>query len=105
MNQQPNTAVWLDADDLYPVEYLAEVSGLSIDEIDDLVSIGVLAPSAAAVPPLVFRLCHVQIVKKARRLRDDFQLDQHGVALALTLIRHIDELQTEVAALRAALGR
>lgn len=100
MNQQANTAVWLDGDDLYPVEYLAEVSGLSIEEIDDLVSIGVLAPSVAAVPPRVFRLCHVLIVKKARRLRDDFQLDHHGVALALTLIRRIDELQAEVAALR-----
>lgn len=105
MNQQANEAVWLDGDDLYPVEYLAEVSGLSIEEIDDLVTVGLIEPSVTAVQPRVFRLCHVLIVKKARRLRDDFQLDHHGVALALTLIRRIDELQAEVAALRAGLGR
>lgn len=105
MNRQPNETDWLDSEALYPVDYLAEISGLSIEEIDDLVSIGLLVPSTGGEAPQLFRLSHILIVKKARRLRDDFQLDQHGVALALTLIRRIDELQAEVAALRAGMSR
>ncbi|MFZ2269229.1 MAG: chaperone modulator CbpM [Azonexus sp.] len=105
MNEQQNAANWLDIDPLYPLETLAEISGLSIEEIDDLVSIGLIVPSATPAERPVFQLCHVLTVKKARRLRDDFQLDQHGVALALTLIRRIDELQTELATLRAGLRR
>ncbi|MBS1157814.1 MAG: hypothetical protein H6R15_233 [Proteobacteria bacterium] len=105
MNEQQSETNWLDSDNLYPLEYLAEISGLSIEEIDDLVSIGLIAPSAATAERPVFQLCHVLTVKKARRLRDDFQLNHHGVALALTLIRRIDELQAELTALRAGLGR
>lgn len=105
MNAQETPAEWLDGDTLYPVDYLVEVSGLSIEEIDDLVSIGLIEPSASDQQARGFRLCHVLTVKKARRLRDDFQLDHHGVALALTLIRRIDELQTEIATLRSGLRR
>lgn len=86
------------------IEYLAEVSGLSTDEIEDLVSIGLIAPAYDAVRPPAFGLCCVLTVKTARRLRDDFQLDRHGVALALTLVQQIRELRAELKALQARLG-
>jgi len=86
------------------IEYLAEVSGLSTDEIEDLVSIGLIAPADDAVRPPAFALCCVLTVKTARRLRDDFQLDRHGVALALTLVQQIRELRAELKALQARLG-
>lgn len=86
------------------IEYFAEVSGLSTDEIEDLVSIGLIAPADDAVRPPAFALCCVLTVKTARRLRDDFQLDRHGVALALTLVQQIRELRAELKALQARLG-
>lgn len=86
------------------IEYLAEVSGLSTDEIEDLVTIGLIPPADEAVQPPAFALCCVLTVKTARRLRDDFQLDRHGVALALTLVQRIRELQAELKALQARLG-
>ena len=41
---------------------------------------------------------HVVTVRTARRLRDDFELDRNGVALALTLLRRIAQLEAEVRA-------
>ena len=38
-----------------------------------------------------------------RRLRDAFELDRHGVALAMTLMRRIEELEMELTAVRARL--
>jgi len=38
--------------------------------------------------------------RMAARLRRDFELDLQGVALALTLLRRIDELQSELSRLR-----
>jgi chaperone modulatory protein CbpM len=105
MNRQLDESSRQDGGEPYPLEYLAEVSGLSIEEIEDLVAIGVITPSATPAQPRIFRLCHVLTVKKARRLRDDFQLDYHGVALALTLLRHIDELRAEVRVLRGGRDR
>lgn len=101
MNRQLTESIWLNARDVCRIEHLAEVSGLSLAEIDDLVEIGVIAPTDGTVEPPVFSLCHVLTVKRARRLRDDFQLDHHGVALALTLLRRIGELQAELDALHA----
>lgn len=46
------------------IEYLAEVSGLSTDEIEDLVSIGLIAPADDAVRPPAFALCCVLTVKE-----------------------------------------
>lgn len=101
MNRQLIESTWLNDTAICRIEHLAEASGLSVEEIDDLVDIGVITPIEAAEPPRLFRLCQILTVKRARRLRDDFQLDHHGVALALTLIRRIGELQAEVDALRA----
>lgn len=99
MNRQLSEAVWLN-DAVCDIEHLAEVSGLSIGEVSDLVDIGVIVPSGRPAGTVVFQLCQVLTVKRARRLRDDFQLDHHGVALALTLIRRIGELQAELDVLR-----
>ncbi|UCV16910.1 chaperone modulator CbpM [Quatrionicoccus australiensis] len=100
MSRQLSEAVWLNDTAVCDIEHLAEVSGLSIGEVNDLVDIGVIVPSGRPAGTLVFQLCQVLTVKRARRLRDDFQLDHHGVALALTLIRRIGELQAELDVLR-----
>lgn len=39
----------------------------------------------------------------ARRLRDDFELDRAGLALALRLMQRIDALEQEIVRLRARL--
>lgn len=102
MKLQVTDCIWLHGTEVCQIEHLAEVSGLAIDEIEDLIEIGVISPVERNAQPVSFRLQHVLTVKTARRLRDDFQLDRHGVALALTLLQRIEELEAELNALRAA---
>ena len=82
-------------------EVTIEVSGLSSEEFDVLVEIGVIVPISDNDQTKAFQLHHVVTANTARKLRDDFELDLHGMALAMTLMRRIDELQEELNAARA----
>lgn len=104
MNLRTSDATWLNDTGVCRIEHLIEVSGLSLDEIEDLIHTGVIAPTDASASTYFFELRYVLTVKTARRLRDDFQLDANGVALALTLLRRIDALEQEVDTLQARLG-
>lgn len=75
---------------------LLEHSGLTSIELRGLIDNGVILPIDEAVSPPLFRLPALVLARKARRLRDDFELDLHGLVLALTLIRRIDQLQQEL---------
>jgi chaperone modulatory protein CbpM len=103
--------VWLNDREVCSAAYLAEASGLSGEEIDELVAMGVLVPVNAAadvaeapVQSMSFHLHCVVTVKAARRLRDDFELDRNGMVLALTLLQRIDALQDELGELRARIA-
>jgi chaperone modulatory protein CbpM len=88
--------IWLGEGEVCTIEHLAEVSGLSLDEVEDLVVTGVIWPAEAATLPRCFHLLHVMTVRQARRLRDDFELDSNGVALAMTLLRRISVLERKL---------
>lgn len=105
MSTPLSDSIWLNDADLCPLEHLAEVSGLSIEEIEDLIDTDVIKPTDTGAPMRMFQLRYVVTVKTARRLRDDFELDRQGVALALALLRRIDELEEEIRATKARLGR
>lgn len=104
MTVQRIESIWLNDIELCRIDHLAEVSGLSVDEIEDLVETGVIVPANPTAKPQYFQLRYVVTVNTARRLRDDFQLDRHGLALALRLLRRIEELETELAAAYAKQG-
>lgn len=91
---------WLDGSAACTLERLAELSGLSVAEIRELTEIGVLVPDQEAASPS-YRLDYVMTVRSARRLRDDFELDNRGMALAMALLHRIGELEAAVAALEA----
>lgn len=105
MSEQASDSIWLNETDFCRIEYLAEVSGLSMEEIEDLIENGVITPAEPSAEPRVFQLHCVVTVKTARRLRDDFQLESHGLTLALTLLRRISDLQATLNALQAGQGR
>jgi len=104
MNTSAAQWVWLNEHDVCSATNLVEVSGLSNEEFDELVAVGVIAPVDNTVQIRSFYLRNIATVKTARRLRDDFELDLHGIALAMTLVRRIDELHEELLAARAQLG-
>lgn len=82
---------------------LLEHSGLTSAELRGLIDNGVILPLDEADSPPLFRLPALVLARKARRLRDDFELDLHGLVLALTLIRRIDQLQQELQRAHAGL--
>lgn len=93
MSAQATHAIWLGEGEVCTIEHLVEASGLSLDEIEDLVEIGVIWPADAVTAPRRFHLLHVVTVRQARRLRDVFELDINGVGLAMTLLRRISALE------------
>lgn len=100
------TVKWmvLDGTDVCSLEELRNVSGLSGEEVALLMDSGVLVPMDAVASTLVFHLHYVVVAQTARRLRDDFELDGHGLALALTLLRRLREAEADLAAAHAQYG-
>jgi chaperone modulatory protein CbpM len=95
---------WLNKQHIYSAQKVAEVTGLSIQQVDELIEIGVIAPVDANARPMYFRPRYIVVASMARRLRDDFELDRHDVTLAMSLIKRIEELEMELNAVRARLG-
>ena len=100
MNTVTSESVWLNDAHVCRIEHLAEASGLSIGEIEDLVEHGVIVPVADNVLPYDFQLRDIVTARMARRVRDDFELDRNGVSLSLRLLQRIAELENELNALR-----
>jgi chaperone modulatory protein CbpM len=96
--------IWVSASTECSFDHLIEVSGLLRDELHALIEAGVITPSDPDPQHVVFHTECIVFVRVARRLRDDFELDARGLALAMTLRRRIDELEAELASLRARLG-
>lgn len=95
--------VWLNASDTCSLEYIVGVSGLSRQDVLDLVETGVLEPASCEQDNYSFHTECAVLARKARRLRDDFELDIQGLTLAMSLLRRMDELQAEISSLRARL--
>lgn len=96
--------LWLNEEGVCSAQLLLEFSGLSADELEDLVENGVITPIDIAAQPHSFQLRYVSVARLARKLRDDFELDRRGVTLAMTLIHRIDELEAERNTLQARLA-
>lgn len=96
MNIVVSESIRLDESGVCSIEHLAELSGLSLEELRDLVESGVIEPVEDSAEPFSFYLRYVVTAKTARRLRDDFELDWRGVAVALTLLNRIERLEQEL---------
>jgi chaperone modulatory protein CbpM len=97
--------VWLDEHRMVSLTELVEVSGLHEHELMELVSTGALPARDAPGGGLAFSARVVTMARTACRLRDDFELDTRGLAVALRLLERVRDLEGEVARLRAQLPR
>jgi len=104
MNITTSEWVWVNDHDECSASQLIAASGLTKEEIDELVATGVIVPVDHSAESYSFQIRFINTAKKARRLRDDFELDLHGIALAMTLMQRIDALVTQLDALNAQLG-
>lgn len=81
---------------------LAKASGLHPEEIETLIDFGVLEPSQANIDGPDFPLLCLVLARRAYRLRVDFELNPPGVALALTYLQRIEDLEARLHELECA---
>lgn len=80
---------------------LADLAGLTEAELLELVDYGALVPAGGAAGRWVFGLRSVTVARSARRLREDFELEAHGIALLLACFERIRELEAQLRDLAA----
>src|SRR4051812_24837361 len=97
--------LWLDERGTVTLVELAECSGLSEIELRELVDVGALEPLDAASSDLSFGARCIVAARAACRLRNDFELDTSGLAVALSLLERVHELESELQRMRARLPR
>jgi chaperone modulatory protein CbpM len=103
MKLQQTDVVWLDAQHEFSFAELAQCSGLSEAELRELVDYGVLTPNNPQAAAWTFGGDMIVTVQAAGRLRDDLGLEPQALALALTLIGRIRDLEAQLCNLRAQL--
>ena len=89
-------AVWLNDAGLCSLEQLAAYSGLTQAELQDLVEMGEIVPTSVDAENDLYQTHYIVIARTARRLRDDFELDTHGLAVALNLLGRIRDLEIQL---------
>jgi chaperone modulatory protein CbpM len=103
--------IWLNDAEVCTLTELTELSGLTLAEVTELMESGAIeareaAPPAPTTPTgtpdkRVVPVSTVTLVRAARRLRDDFELDLSGLSVAMNLLRRIHELERQLDAVYA----
>src|ERR1051325_11299460 len=101
MKFERSEILWLHQHYDLSLAELSELSGLRDSELRELADDGVIAPLDPQAQTWRFSADCVVTARTAGRLRVDFELDTHGVALMTRLLERIRELEAEVDALRA----
>jgi len=97
--------LWLDERREIALAELAEMSGITEAELLELADCGAIAPIDPEAKPQrwTFTAKCLVTVRTACRLRESFELDPHDVALVVSLLDRIRDLEAEVRGLRAQL--
>jgi chaperone modulatory protein CbpM len=84
--------VLLEARSGYTADELIDLSGLPREAVQALVDVGVLEARSTSH----FGTEHVTLARAARRLREHFELDDNGLAVAVALLRRINALEARL---------
>ena len=99
---ESSAALLLDETGAVSVAQLLDQSGLSEAELQVLVDCGALEPRDVAVSAFSFSSRCIVTARTARRLRDDFALDDvHAVAIVLRFMQRIETLERRLHELQA----
>lgn len=75
---------------------LAELSGLNAESLQELALAGCLGSVRRAEADWSFGSRSIAMARRARRLQTDFGLDEDALALALTLLARMEELENRM---------
>jgi|SRR6185437_4037116 len=90
-------AIEIEETAVVSVTELSARSGLSEVELRVLVECGALHPSQLEGATWVFSRRSLAVARTARRLRDDYALDDvHSLAILLRYVQRIEELEAEL---------
>lgn len=92
--------VWLDEQRVVNLAELVEASGLAEVELLELVRAGVIE-ARESEGSYSFSARVVTVARAACRLRDDLELEGHGLGIALKLLERVRDLEREISRLRA----
>jgi chaperone modulatory protein CbpM len=101
MSIETADALWLDEHTEITLEELVELSGLPEEILRELVECGVLVPAETGPEQWIFTSACITTVQTAKRLHEGFDLDANALALALTLLERIRELERQLRESRA----
>lgn len=107
MKTETIEGLWLDERQEIALTELAELSGITEAELLELADYGAIAPIDPGTKPKqwTFTAKCLVTVRTACRLRDSFELGPHDVALVVTLLDRIQDLEAQLRDLRAQLPR
>lgn len=94
-------ATLLEEHILIAVDELERASGLSIEQITELVEYGVFQPEGARPQEWRFTARCIALGRRANRLSVAFELSMPDLALTLSLVERIESLEHELSAMRA----
>ena len=104
MNIVVEQALTIDEQGTLSYSELVAASGMPEEVVHELVRYGALAPLDAAAPAWTFNAYALVVVRKVQRLRNDFELDTHAVAVVLSYQERIEALEAQLRELRARQG-
>jgi len=94
-------AEWFDEQQQFSLAELADLSGMPEAELRQLVDYAALAPVDSDAAEARFGAKSLITARMAQRLRNDFDLDTSGLALALSLLERVRELEARLQTLGA----
>lgn len=103
METEHSDAQWLTENCEFSLHELVELSGSSVEELRELVEYGAITPVNPESSQWVFPGQCLLTIRAACRLRVSFDLETHGVALVISLLDRIHDLEAQMGSLRAQL--
>ena len=100
-----NEVLWLDENRVVGLGELVEISGLTREELIELVHGGAIPVREVTGANYVFSARVISVARTACRLRDELELDIAGLVVALRLLDRVRDLEEEITRLRALLPR
>jgi len=104
MTTGTEAAFWMDTHTRLTLVEVAETCGISESVVQELVEYGVLTPAGAEPREWVFGAECVMSVRKAARLCNDLELETSAMALVVSFLDRIQELEAQVRRLRSQAG-
>lgn len=101
MKIEQTEGLWLHERYQFSLAELADLSGVPEAELREWVDEGVLQPLDPQSSPWSFSADRLVTVRMACRIRKDFDLEPHGVALVVALLDRVHALEAEIRDLRA----